>query len=78
MARLVVMNGHQKDTCYDEIGLCAQKVDNIKIEHNWEGICDQVKRKRIFTLTSCDFCTSTSIPILGMTIFMNSQNWEFG
>jgi hypothetical protein len=23
-ARLMVKNGHQKDMCYDEIGLCAQ------------------------------------------------------
>ena len=30
MARLVVKNdGHQKDTCYNEIGLCAQNKDTI-------------------------------------------------
>ena len=30
MARLVVMKGHQKDTWYDEIGLCAQVLDIIQ------------------------------------------------
>jgi hypothetical protein len=29
MARLVVMTGHQKDTCYNEIGLCAQNKDTV-------------------------------------------------
>ena len=24
LAKLKVKNGHQKDTCYDDIGLCAQ------------------------------------------------------
>ena len=32
MARLVVMKGHQKDTCYNDIGLCAQVVDTIKVQ----------------------------------------------
>lgn len=27
--RLVVNNEHQKDMCYEEIGLCAQKLDTI-------------------------------------------------
>ena len=29
MARFRVKNGHQKDTCYDEIELCAQNIDTI-------------------------------------------------
>lgn len=29
MAGLGVKNGHQKDMQYDEIGLCAQHIDNI-------------------------------------------------
>lgn len=29
MARLVAKNRHQKDACYDEIGLCAQHKDTI-------------------------------------------------
>ena len=29
MARIVVKNGHQKDTCYNEIGLCAQHISTI-------------------------------------------------
>ena len=29
MARLVLKNGHEKDTCCDEIGFCAQNIDTI-------------------------------------------------
>ena len=29
MARLGVKNGHRKDMCKDEIGLCAQNIDAI-------------------------------------------------
>jgi len=29
MARLVVKNGHDKDSCYDDIGLCAQIILTI-------------------------------------------------
>lgn len=29
MARLVVNNKDQKDTCYDEIGLCAPDIDML-------------------------------------------------
>ena len=29
MARLIVKNGHQKDTCYNEIALCAQNLDAV-------------------------------------------------
>ena len=29
MARLVVKNGHQKDSCHYESGLCAQSIDTI-------------------------------------------------
>ena len=25
IARLVVKNGHQNDTCYDEVGLCGER-----------------------------------------------------
>jgi hypothetical protein len=25
--KVLVMNGSQKDMCYDEIGLCAQSID---------------------------------------------------
>ena len=28
MARVVVENGHQKDTCYHETGLCTQNKDS--------------------------------------------------
>ena len=26
---LVVKNGHQKETCYDEVGLCAQNRKHV-------------------------------------------------
>ena len=29
MARLVVKNGHDKDSCYDDIELCAQNILTI-------------------------------------------------
>lgn len=29
MARVVVENGHQKDTCYHETGLCTQNKDIV-------------------------------------------------
>ena len=41
MARLSVRNGHQKDTCFNKVGLCAQNIDTI--ECNWELY---VKRER--------------------------------
>ena len=35
-------------------------------QHNWEGLCDHFKRKRIFTLTICN--CSISIPVLKFEI----------
>lgn len=29
MERLVVKNGHEKDACYDKIGLCVHTLDII-------------------------------------------------
>lgn len=29
MARFEVKSGHQKDTLYDEIGLCSQNIDTV-------------------------------------------------
>ena len=63
MARFVVKTGPKKDMCYDESGVCAQNVDiNFRFycQHNWEGRCDRLKRKRVFTLTSYEICISTS------------------
>ena len=28
------MNGHEKDMCYDEIGLCAQRNDHLGLIEN--------------------------------------------
>lgn len=36
---------------------------------NWERPFDHLKRKGVFTLTSYDFCISTAILKLEMTIF---------
>jgi hypothetical protein len=56
MASLVVKNEQQKGTCFNEIGLCAQNIDIIlgstMHEQFWEGPCDHLKRRRIFSLTS--------------------------
>ena len=41
MTRLVVVNGHQKDKCYNKNGLCAQNFglhSRFSSEHHhWEG-----------------------------------------
>ena len=53
MVRFVVKNGHQKGTHYDEIGLCAQKMNTNLTSttiHNQEGPCDCFHRHRIFIL----------------------------
>ena len=72
MARFVVKNGHKKDTCFDEFGLCAQNIDTIL-----DSIVNTIgtvyvinwKRKRIFNLTSYDYCISTPTLKVEMTIF---------
>ena len=49
MAWLVLKNGQQKDMCYGEIGLCAQKYrhhSRFSSEHNWEGLYAHLKRVR--------------------------------
>lgn len=62
MARFVE-NKHQKGICHDEIGLCDQDIDTIlgPIINNWEGLWHHLKRKKIFVLTSLNFCISTLI-----------------
>jgi hypothetical protein len=58
MARLMVRTRHQNDACYDEIGLCAQNIHTILgsigilLHHNWDGLCDCLKRNMVFILTS--------------------------
>jgi hypothetical protein len=42
MRRLVVENIHSKDTCHDDIGLCAQCIGIIvgsMVSTIWEGLC---------------------------------------
>ena len=50
LARLIIMNGHQKDMCSNKVGLCAQymiTINTIGSSHNWKGPCDHLKRKRV-------------------------------
>ena len=52
MARILVKNGHQKDTCHREI-VCVSIIDTIlslKV-HTFgrEGLHDRLKGKKIFT-----------------------------
>ena len=54
MAILVVTNRLQGDMCYDDIGLCAHIIDMISSSNHFYigmGLCDHLRRKRIFTLT---------------------------
>ena len=53
MARLVVKNKYKEDTCYEEIGPCAQHMDTIlgSIDDTSGDVYVIVnKKKRIFTL----------------------------
>lgn len=43
IAFLVVKNGHQKDTCYIAIGLCAENVDTIL-----SSITNKIGRANVF------------------------------
>jgi hypothetical protein len=70
----------KKNTCYDEIGLCAQIYRHhttFKSGHNWEdlSLCDASKRVNFFSLTSSKVCISTRILKREMTSFLihNSQ-----
>ena len=73
MARLVVKNRHQNDTCENENGLCPLNLLTILglvVSTIGEGLLHHFKRKRIFVLTSYNFCISTSIVKLDMRIFV--------
>lgn len=50
--------------CYNEIEHFAQNADTILrsyVQHNWEGLCDHIESKMIFTLGSYNFCIPTPI-----------------
>lgn len=50
MVMLVVKKKHQKDICYEESGLCALKYrhhSKFNSEHDWEGLCDHLKRENL-------------------------------
>ena len=58
----MVKNKHQKNTCLDEIGLCAHNIHFIIgsiVKRIGGPLFDCLMRKRIFTLTSYDVCIST-------------------
>ena len=60
---------------YDEIEVCAQNIDtilsSIAIITIGRVFVITYKKKRIFTLTSYDFCFSIPIPLkVEMTIFV--------
>lgn len=64
MTRLVVMNGHKKETCVtmelDHV-FKTQVPTRFKCEHNWEIQYEHSKKKTVATLNSHDFCISTHI-----------------
>jgi hypothetical protein len=71
VARILVKNKHRKKTLCDEIGLCGSESYMVESEHIWKGLCDHLKRTRIFTFTSYNFCISTLLILkLEMTIFV--------
>ena len=76
MARLVVKNKYKKDTCYEEIGPCAQHMDTIlgSIDDTSGDVYVIVnKKKRIFTLISHK-CIST--PILKGRCILNGYFFQ--
>ena len=64
--RLVVENGRQKDTWYNDIGLCAQNIDTSlgSIVHNNIGLSDHGN------LTHFSFCISISNLNLDLTMLL--------
>ena len=66
----------KKDTCCDEIGLCAQNIDTIlrSIVNTFEvggGLFDHLRSQSIFSLTSFKVLGLCSdFDILKMTIFV--------
>ena len=73
MAKLGVKHGNKKDTCYIEIvGLCAHKLGTnlVSIVNTNLGGPSFKEREIIFTLISYDFCTSSPILKLEITICM--------
>ena len=58
-------NTELEDMRRSEIGLFAQNIEtkySFIIQHSWKSLCDDLNRKRIFTLTLYNFCTRTLTP----------------
>ena len=58
--------------CHDEIGTVCSNYRHrcsFKSEHNWEGLCDHLKTRRIFTF---NICVSTSM-LLGLIMCVNCK-----
>lgn len=73
MTWVAVENRHPKNTCYDEIILCAQNIGNhlsFDISYDWEDQCGCLFRRKIVILTTFKFSTSIDILELEMTIFV--------
>ena len=77
-ARLVVKNMHQRDMCVWWVWHRTMHVLKIKrVVHsmftgtwyNWVGLCDHLKRRRIYTLVSYNVYVLTLVLDLGMRIF---------
>lgn len=66
-ARFMVKNGHQKDICYNEIGVYIKSIDIIMklivywIGKAWAALWSLKKKKKSSFLASCSFCISTPI-----------------
>ena len=70
---LALTNGHHKDMCHNEIGLCAKNIlidlysiDQLTLERG-------EKNKNTFTLDFCNRCICIPILKLGRTIFVISK-----
>ena len=65
---------HQEDMCYNEVGLCALNLLNYyrrNNEHNWEDICDCVKKLILYIMDSYNFCISISILKFEIIVALN-------
>lgn len=58
MTKFVVKNGNQKDTCDNDIAICAQNINTVldSIANTiWEDICDRSQRETSLRPTCTGF-----------------------
>ena len=55
--KVVIKNGHKKDMCYNEIGLCAQHRQPFQVQYSREigKAYVIIEKERIFILTCFNF-----------------------